>query len=872
MKTYLIVIALFSSVAAAESIAPFTMYRDEFLISDSKTFYWQGAVPCSNIADYLNAGGPTRLFDYTNPRYNVDATYGPGCRYDLITRAGAGYPVGTVIPNWFAQNWVEPVAVCADGYTLYDDYTVSPSVQRCSRHDPPPVNRPPCCEDGYNTGPLTAGKPINFGTGEKVQIKTDHTNPGDTRLSFQRYLRIGLWPYLRSKIGANWSHSFNRELFYVGATAVHPIGISDPSGFWTWFKPSGATFVSMYHPADIIYKVALSGGAYEWHRHKPNDSVEVYDSAGRNTRIETREGRFLTLTYDAQSRLASVSNEYGRTLRFAYGTNGDISRIDLPDGNALTYDYSTDSPPRLLTVHYPGGTQESYTYNSAGQLIGIIDEKGVAFETITYNPYGKAIATTLIGGVNRYAYTGAAANDLPKVYGYERAIGSYDLATPLTTVHITTVNVNGAVLPATMSSSCPECGVDGSALTYDPNGAVTSVADFSGKKVCYSHDTSRNLETARADGILVSESCSTVLATLPARAGVHKVSTQWHATLRVPVKVAEPNKITTYAYNGDGGVYCAPASARGVLCKWTVRDTTDATGQLGFGATYTGLPRVWQHTYNQFGQELTTIDSSGRVTTTTYTASGDIHTVNSPGGQLTVTSYDGAGRPLALTDLKNGAITLTYWPRGKLRTYTDGGVTTSFTYDAIDQLTKVVQPDGSVTYTYGAAHRLWQLQDNLGRKIVYTLDAAGNRIAKQTYDATGKRVQGVRRTDGFYFVYYGYWCGPNWTGGFNREYGQIGPGDDILPPIDTLDRCCYSHDVCYWKCRCDHGCSPTDRGNCMTTCDRTLASCAEDVMAAGGSPGLIVPFWYWFKFNIWPQAGPNANSCTAPPTDPMSTK
>jgi hypothetical protein len=60
------------------------------------------------------------------------------------------------------------------------------------------------------------------------------------------------------------------------------------------------------------------------------------------------------------------------------------------------------------------------------------------------------------------------------------------------------------------------------------------------------------------------------------------ISTQWHSYWRLPVMVAEPNKRTTWVYNGDSyqgnTVTCAPASATvpsinggtqpiGVLCQ-----------------------------------------------------------------------------------------------------------------------------------------------------------------------------------------------------------------------------------------------------------------------------------------------------------------
>lgn len=744
------------------------------------------------------------------------------------------------------------------------------------------VDHPPCCDDGYNDEPMEAGNPINFGLGRKVQRETDYKAPGDSRLSLQRYYEEHYsTPRLLSKIGRNWNHSFNRSLL-VGTpvSGTYSIGISEPSGHWTWFKPAAGmtytsrhpadmtrmtTYVSMYSPADTLTKVGL-----EWHRHKPNDDVEIYDVQGRNTRLEFRGGRILTLLYDALDRLASVEDEFGRALDFSYGANGHVSRIDLPDNTALTYDYSTDGKLNLTTVHLPDGTTRKYSYDTGSRLTGIVDENGLAYLNIAYNTYGKAVSTSYPNGVNRFAYSGASASGGPILYGNEGVTGTFDLVTPLgATIHFTTVNVKGSMRPATVSAPCPECGVNGSAFTYDANGNVTSTADFSGKKVCHSYDLNRNLETVRADGILVAENCAAVLTTLPPRTDVHKVSTAWHAMWQLPSRIAEPNRITYYAYNGDGGVFCAPATATGVLCNLTVRATTDATGQLGFAAPLIGTPSVWQYTYNQFGQELTAADPFGKFITTTYYANGNVRSVTTASGEvITINSYDSGGRPISMTDA-DGTVKLTYWPRGWLRSYTDTTGTTNYTYDKIGQLTKMLRPDGSyLLYTYDAAHRLTQVKDELGNRVVYTLGLAGNIVKVETFDPSGaltgaryylpgerlRTAQMVRRKP--MFQYHGNWCGPDWTGGFQREYGQIGMWDDILPPIDALDKCCYTHDICYWECRCDNGCNNGKRKNCMKVCDRALASCAD---AAGHHRGSGL--WWYMNYGSIQRPGEDSPTC-----------
>ena len=58
------------------------------------------------------------------------------------------------------------------------------------------------------------------------------------------------------------------------------------------------------------------------------------------------------------------------------------------------------------------------------------------------------------------------------------------------------------------------------------------------------------------------------------------------------------------------------------------------------------------------------------------------------------------------------------------------------------QLTKVTLPDGSyLSYTYDTAHRLTGMQDNLGNKIAYTLDAMGNRTQEQVFDPANNLAQ-----------------------------------------------------------------------------------------------------------------------------------
>src|SRR5205807_4694384 len=106
---------------------------------------------------------------------------------------------------------------------------------------------------------------------------------------------------------------------------------------------------------------------------------------------------------------------------------------------------------------------------------------------------------------------------------------------------------------------------------------------------------------------------------------------------------------------------------------------------------------------------------------------GSVQTITNAAGHVTqITAYDANGRPLSITDPNDLVTTLTYHPRGWLTVRQVGAELTRYDHEGVGQLTKVTLPDNSyLQYTYDAAHRLIQINDNINNSIVYTLDAMG---------------------------------------------------------------------------------------------------------------------------------------------------
>ena len=83
---------------------------------------------------------------------------------------------------------------------------------------------------------------------------------------------------------------------------------------------------------------------------------------------------------------------------------------------------------------------------------------------------------------------------------------------------------------------------------------------------------------------------------------------------------------------------------------------------------------------------------------------------------------------------------------------------------------------------------------------------------------------------------YGWWCGPDWTGGHAEQYTPHEPGY-YLPPDGALDEACMRHDVCYYSCRKTYPCNPSARSTCFKMCDNMLR---DEAMRIGGFWGRVI--------------------------------
>jgi YD repeat-containing protein len=455
-------------------------------------------------------------------------------------------------------------------------------------------------------------------------------------------------------------------------------------------------------------------------------------------------GRQLNFKYDSAARITEVIDPAGQSTHYAYDGPSGGCLPQAPGSAACTAN-------NLTKVTYADGASRTYFYNEAdringgvacakpnvapgfGSLLqsmtGRIDENGDRHISWTYDCAGNATSSALAGGIEKVvlAYTNFADGHLESTVTH--TVG--DPANPQTTVgQFLPINVLGMTKNKSISTPCRECGTY-TEKSFDANGNMILGRDFNGGYTTFKYDLVRNLQTQK---VLSPYDSSLALTT----------STQWHDTLRLPAKVAEPLRITDYSYD-----------AAGRLLKRIEQATTDARGSAAFVATPSGLPRAWGYTYNTAGQVLTvTGPRTDVVDRTAYdydAASGNLATVTNAVGHAThFADYKPDGKVGKIVAPNGTTTTYTYTVRGLVEATSvyDGETTetTAYEYDGVGQLKKVTMPDGAfVSYGYDAAHRLTSIGDTLGNTITYTLDLSGNRLKEQTTDPTGSLERKISR-------------------------------------------------------------------------------------------------------------------------------
>ncbi|MBV8629922.1 MAG: hypothetical protein JOZ83_03295, partial [Silvibacterium sp.] len=413
----------------------------------------------------------------------------------------------------------------------------------------------------------------------------------------------------------------------------------------------------------------------------------TYDSRGRLA-AATQGTRKTTFSYNSQGFLASITDPALLTTSFGYDADGRLMQRALPDGRKIAYTY--DANGNLASVTPPGKPSHTFAYTAVD-----LPSK--------YTPPADAD-----GGATAYTYdldrnlTAVTRPDGEKIgYGYDSAGRLSSVTIPTETIDYSYDPATGNVSSATIhDGESLDYGYDGplpasSALTGKVAGTVSRSYDDNFRTTSESINSSNTIEfTLDKDG-LVTNAGSLVITRDPNDGLI--------------TGIALGNMVESRTYDEFGDL-----SGKTVKYKtgtlYNVTYTRDADGRITTKTETAGAQKnVFTYDYDKSGRLIEVLKNGAHYSSYTYDSNSNRLTAAVSTGNLSGT-YDTQDRLLTY-----GSMSFGYTANGELESQTSGAQKTTYTYDALGNLTAATLPNGT--------------------KITYLIDPENDRIGKEVNGA-----------------------------------------------------------------------------------------------------------------------------------------
>jgi RHS repeat-associated protein len=403
-------------------------------------------------------------------------------------------------------------------------------------------------------------------------------------------------------------------------------------------------------------------------------NASVFDEINRVRAIAVGSG-IVTFVYDTQGYVTRMTDPLGATQTLAYKpTFHRLESFTDALGNSTTFTY--DGSGNLISIAYPDGSTEQYSYDANGNRVRSIDRNGRA-TLYAYDSRGLQTSVQLAdGSALSYAYD-ANGNLVSAADAKGTTLLQYDAADRLTRITYPT----GHFL----------------SYSYDADGRRTRLVDQTGFTVNYAYDGAGRL-AALSDG-----------------AGGNIVQYAYDAAGQLTDANYGNGTSTHYDYDADGELLHIVNSGPGGAVNSRFDYTYDASRRRSTLTTLEGLA-----TYGY--------DADNRLTSVTL-----------PNGRSLAYDYDAAGNRLGVTDngvptayVANdldeytavGATTQSFDLAGNLTSSSGPAGNASYTYDALNRLVGVTNASGTWTYEYDAlGNRVSSTHDSV--RTEYLIDPAG---------------------------------------------------------------------------------------------------------------------------------------------------
>jgi RHS repeat-associated protein len=442
-------------------------------------------------------------------------------------------------------------------------------------------------------------------------------------------------------------------------------------------------------------------------------------------------------------------------------------------GSSSSFEYGdTSGHPNLVTEQHfdtqDGWLKTSYTYDANGNLLSITNPMGY-ITSYAYASDGICLASKTIANMRHFSYScgtnqwdlisaetdadqGIATTYIYDSYG--RTTRRVENGGPLTRTTATTYNDTARTVTVASDLNTNGDGAIKRTTYYDQLGRVRQTTDPVGNNVqtsYYNGTPNSSILTSNPYQTTGDLTMGWTLTTLDHNGRTQSVQHLSGATGPSPWG---NNTSSTGTSNMVYGAASAPTQS----CP----DTTEVTGAWTVFNDEAGVSHT---SYSDGLGRIVALgeNSLGKTTYYCWDALDDLTSVTHPidptqsRAQTRTFSYTStkrlwtASNPETSTGGSNGTATYTYDANGNLATRLFGGVTTTYGYDPLDQLTQKTYGDPKCIITACASYSYLAGR----RSSVVATNAAGTTTTTYGYDALGRVAFSTQNTNNtnFYFSY-----------------------------------------------------------------------------------------------------------------------
>lgn len=360
--------------------------------------------------------------------------------------------------------------------------------------------------------------PIDFAIGNKYFHDTDYRGTGNFPIVYDRSY---------NSLNLGWRFAYTQRVDRLSATEI---AVRRPGGQSFEFTLTNGQWAPDPDVTDRLETLtALNGSLLGWRYRLSNNRQEHFDAQGRLLSIRNASGLEQTLTYSADGNQFTIIGPQGDALLVTLESNG-LFASSIKDSQGQTTSYQYDGP-YLSQVSHPNGTTKQYLYEVPERpwlITGVIDEKGIRSNTVTYDNQGRAIMSELANGVERVevSYNDDDTTTLTNALGKR------------TTFHFQTLHGVKKIVrvEGEPTQTCQGTAMD---YTFNDSGFLVEKVDAKGFITQYTRDElGRELTRTEAAGTPQQRT----------------ITTEWHPEYHLPLKRVEAGRVTSYTYDGQGRV------------------------------------------------------------------------------------------------------------------------------------------------------------------------------------------------------------------------------------------------------------------------------------------------------------------------------